>query len=94
VPGLTVTAPTLGQAWRHDVGAPPTIADPVEPYPDRGVQQQVDSDGDGLWNTDGLADYGTDPMSSDSDSDGVDDYSDGLAGNDPLNPASRPAPSS
>jgi hypothetical protein len=70
-------------------GSDPLVAD-YAPEPDRGVQQLLDSDGDGLWDVDERDYYGTDMDNYDTDFDGVDDGSEIRLGWDPLNFYSRP----
>jgi hypothetical protein len=70
-------------------GSNPLVAD-YSPEPDRGVQQLLDSDGDGLWDVDERDYYGTDMYNSDTDFDGVDDGSEIRLGWDSLNFYSRP----
>ncbi len=52
---------------------PLTPDDNYSPLPDLGVQQLIDSDGDGLWDVDEQNTYGTNPYEWDTDGDGLSD---------------------
>jgi len=61
---------------------------------DMGVDEFVDSDGDGLSDLCETGAYGTDPLAADTDGDGLSDYEevyyDGDAGYDPYDPVTNP----
>lgn len=64
-------------------GSNPLVAD-ANVYPDRGVQQLLDSDGDGLWDVDERGFYGTNPVVVDTDGDSIGDGEEVYYGSNPM----------
>ncbi len=60
------------------------------PDPENQDPWTTDSDGDGLPDAAEILDYETDPHNPDTDGDGFTDAEEAAAGNDPLDPDSKP----
>jgi hypothetical protein len=58
------------------------------------IDDDVDSDGDGLSDADEIVVYGTDPLQTDTDGDGVSDFNEVVFGTDPLDTSDVPSLSS